>query len=134
MAIGYLEKRIVSVGRGESLIGLQRYICRQDGDDPVTSRRYYFAKDSADLHSYDVLLPLCAPYDFHDPTRLCAAAERRETTVDRKTGLPRFKKNAQVCINVKLALPRELSPQENRRLARAWARSQYVNHGVGAIV
>jgi Ti-type conjugative transfer relaxase TraA len=134
MAIGYLEKRIVSVGRGESLVGLQRYICRQDGDDPVTGRRYYFAKDSADLHSYDVLLPPCAPYEFHDPTRLCAAAERRETTIDRKTGLPRFKKNAQVGIHIVLALPRELSPQENRRLACAWARSQYVNHGVGAIV
>ena len=134
MAIGYLEKRIVSIGRGESLVGLQRYVCRQDGEDPVTGRWYHFAKDSADLHSYDVLLPLCAPYEFQDPTRLCAAAERRETTLDRKTGRPRFKKNAQVGIHIVLALPKELSPQENRRLACAWARSQYVNYGVGAIV
>src|SRR4029453_1872123 len=103
MAIGYIEAGIVSVGRGESLVGLQRYVCREDGDDSLTGRRYYFAKDSADLHSYDVLLPLCAPYEFQDPTRLCVAAERRETTIDRKTGRPRFKKIAQVGKHIVLA-------------------------------
>ena len=134
MAIGYIEARIVSAGRGESVVGLGYYVCRRDGANPVDGRTFRYAKNSADLASLDVLLPPGAPLAYQDPAQLCAAMEARETTIDRKTGLPRFKVNAQVARHIVLALPKELSLAEQRRLACDWVGTQYVKHGVGAIV
>lgn len=134
MAIGYIEVKIVSTGRGESVVGLGYYVCRRDGTNPVDGRTFRFAKNAADLASVDVLLPPGAPLAYRDPVQLCAAMELRETTIDRKTGLPRFKINGQIAKHVILALPRDLSLAEQRRLACDWAGTQYVKHGVGAIV
>src|SRR5262245_16550515 len=134
VAIGYIEARIVSAGRGESVVGLGYYVCRQDGTSPVDGRTFRFAKNDADLASLDVLLPPGAPLAYRDPAQLCAAMEWRETTIDRKTGIPRFKTNAQVAKHIVLALPKELSLAEQRRLACDWAGTRYVKHGVGAIV
>jgi Ti-type conjugative transfer relaxase TraA len=134
VAIGYIEARIVSAGRGESVVGLSYYVCRADGTNPVDDRTYRFAKDIEDCASVDVLLPPGAPLAYRDPAQFCAAMEWRETTIDRKTGLPRFKTNAQVAKHIVLALPKELTLAEQRRLACDWAGSRYVKHGVGAIV
>jgi len=134
VAIGYIEARIVSAGRGESVVGLGYYVCRRDGANPIDGRTFRYAKNGADLASLDVLLPPGAPLAYQDPAQLCAAMEARETTIDRKTGLPRFKVNAQVARHIVLALPKELNLAEQRRLACDWAGTQYVKHGVGAIV
>jgi Ti-type conjugative transfer relaxase TraA len=134
VAIGFREDRIISAGRGQSLVGLQLYICRQNGKNPVDGQQYFFAQDAADLVSMEVLLPPGAPLAFADPTAFCAALEEREVTIDRKTRLPRFKVRGQFGKHIILALPKECSAEEHRRLAYDWTSSTYVQHGVGAVV
>jgi Ti-type conjugative transfer relaxase TraA len=133
VAIGYHNVSIISAAKGQTVVGLERYITRSNGRNPVDGRHYAFASHDADLVSVDVFLPHGAPAIFEDPLTFCTAMERAEVTLDRKTKLPRFKKNAQFAKHVILALPAELSEAENHQLLRDWCNSEYVQHGVGVV-
>jgi Ti-type conjugative transfer relaxase TraA len=131
MAIGYINVSIVSAGRGESAVGLGAYIARADWRNPLTGRRHEFGIGTDDLAApVTVLLPQGADPKLRDPKTLWVAAERAEVTLDRGTGLPRFKKNAALAKHIVLALPKELTDAEREELALEWARSQYPGVGV----
>lgn len=52
-----------------------------------------------------------------------------ETTIDRKTGVARFKKRAQVAKHIVIALPSECSDAERKELTERYVREEFVAHG-----
>nr|WP_298681687.1 AAA family ATPase [uncultured Dongia sp.] len=134
MAIGYINVSIVGTARGNSVVGLAAYVCRRNTVSQVDGADYRFAHQAGDLGAVDVLLPPGAPAAFQDPIAFCTALERAELTRPRRKQPTRWKHNAQLAKHVILALPKELTGPERRRLARDWAETQYVAHGAGCVV
>lgn len=134
MAIGFVNISIVSAGRGESVVGLAAYVCRLNTVSQVDGADYHFAHKKGDLGSVDVLLPSGAPAGFRNPIAFCTALERAELTRPRGNQPSRWKIDAQLAKHVILALPKELTDAERRRLAQDWAKTQYVAHGAGCVL
>ena len=117
MAIGCIKVGIMHAGVG-SARGMSAYITREKAMDQITGADFDFRHRADELIEHGILVPDDAPDWARDADELWKRATEKQMTVDRKTGEQRFKNNAQIAKTFVFALPRELSDDECRALAK----------------
>lgn len=125
MAIQYAEVSIVNA-RGGSAVGLSAYIDRGRGRDEFSGASYSFTHRGGLIDS-GLVLPVGAAEWMSDANRLWNAATQAEYVRDRKTGELRLseKGNPQVAKSYILALPKELTAEQNAALLRSYVAAKF---------
>ncbi len=126
MAIEFARVSIVKAAVGSSAVGLSAYIDRDIKHNDVTGQTFKFAREDNDVVHQEVMLPEGAPQEFDRAEALWNAAERAELLKDGT----RFREDAQVAKHMVLALPKELTTEENIELARSFAREHFLSKGL----
>src|SRR5215218_3743681 len=131
MAIEFASVAIVRAGSG-SAVGLSHYIDRSNGRDRVNGASYCFDRKDIDVLGRGLMVPENAPDWAFDTNALWNAATERELVRDRKTGELRFSRHGepQVAKSYVLALPKELSAEDNRALLQSWLDRKFTQAGV----
>jgi hypothetical protein len=120
IAIYSLNIKIQSRGKGKSAIASASYIAGErfkNEYDGLTHDR----TDRNDVVHKEIVLPENAPLDFLDRATLWNAVEKSERA-----------KNAQLCRSVRLALPKELSLEQNINLVHQYVNENFINRGMCA--
>jgi Ti-type conjugative transfer relaxase TraA len=131
MAIEFASVAIVRAGSG-SAVGLSHYIDRSNGRDRVNGTSYCFDGKDVDVLGRGLMVPETAPDWAFDTNALWNAATERELVRDRKTGELRFSRHGepQVAKSYVLALPKELSAEDNHALLQSWLDHKFTQAGV----
>lgn len=134
MAIEFAHCRILNA-KDHDVCGYSAYISREKLENDVTGERFDFRSRREDLVDHGVILPNGAPDDFRDPARLWSAATAAEYVTDRKTGERRLSAHGkpQTAYDLKIALPRQLTAEQNRELLHDFLDSQKFDERGAAI-
>ncbi len=120
---------MVHAGPDSSAVGLASYITRSVGENGVTGQVFDFEERSEDLRASGTVLPSRLrdrePEFAHDVARLWSEAERAELIGDGT----RFRSGAQLAKTQILALPNELTLEENVELVERWIERTWADHG-----
>ena len=120
MAIYHLHLKIITRGDGASAVGKAAYRSGQklhsdyDGDD------HDYTRKGGVVHT-EILLPTNAPAEYSDRNTLWNAVEKIEKQC-----------NSQLAREVEIALPVELSMEQNISLVRKYVQEQFVDKGMCA--
>ncbi len=129
VAIEYARTEVVHAGPDSSAVGLASYITRSVGENRVTGQTFDFEERSEDLRASGTVLPSRLrdrePEFAHDVAELWSEAERAELIADGT----RFRSGAQLAKTQVLALPNELSLEENVELVERWIERTWTDHG-----
>lgn len=129
MAIQFARARVISPtgNKPRSAVAASAYNGRNVGIDQTTGERFDFRTRGADLVDGGFLLPRNAPEWAADMQRLWNEATEAEKVTDRKTKERRFSQNGspQVAREIVLALPKELTDEQNRDLALAYITARH---------
>ena len=120
MAIYHFNAQIVSRSTGASAVAGAAYRSGERLTDERTGEQHDY-RQRDDLDGAEILTPRAAPEWAQDRARLwngVEAAERR--------------KDAQVAREVRVAIPRELRPEDGRALVRDYAQRAFVGRGMVA--
>jgi len=120
MAIYHMSAKAISRSTGRSATGAAAYRAGERITDERTGLTFDYGKKSGVDHT-EIIAPTNAPEWVNDRARLWNAVEQGEK-----------RKDAQVCREVEVALPVELSPEKQLELVRGFARSQFVDVGMVA--
>lgn len=120
MAIEFARVKIHTRTRGESSVGAAAYRAGIKITDERTNKVYDFRKRKDVVYS-DIILPDSGNLDFSSRETLWNEVEASEKRCD-----------SQVAKEVILALPRELSLEENIELTKRFIYFHYVQHGIVA--
>ena len=123
MAIYHLEGKIISRSQGRSAVAAAAYRACERLVDERTGLTHDFTRKGADRVQAEILLPASAPREFSDRETLWNAVEVVEK-----------RKDAQLCREFNIALPRELTETQNWLLAKAFVHSEFVERGMIADV
>lgn len=107
----------VSRGKGQSLVRTAAYNARERLVDERTSEVWDYRHLGETLAS-GIYAPKDAPEFVHDLQRLVNQIERAEKRSD-----------AQLAINLDIALPHEMTLEENRRLGQDFVREEFMRRG-----
>lgn len=133
MAIQFARARVISPtgNKPRSAVAASAYNGRSVGIDHTTGERFDFRNRGADLVDSGFLLPSNAPEWAADMQRLWNEATEAEKVTDRKTKERRFSQNGspQVARELVLALPKELTDEQNRDLALAYIMARHDGPG-----
>jgi Ti-type conjugative transfer relaxase TraA len=126
MAIQFASVTIVKAGGGGSAVGLSAYMERCRGRDAFTGQSYNF-ETRGEVINTGLHLPDDAPEWMRDRDRLWNEATAAEYVKDRKTGELRLSKHGspQVAKSYVLALPKELSNEQNSDLVRTYVEETF---------
>ena len=120
VAIYHFNAQIVSRSTGASAVAGAAYRSGECLTDERTGEQHdYRARD--DLDGAEILAPREAPDWAQDRARLWNAVEAAER-----------RKDAQVAREVRVAIPRELRPEDGRALVRDYAQRAFVDRGMVA--
>lgn len=108
MAIYHLSAQIIGRGGGRSSTAAAAYRLATVIDDDRTGQRFDYSHKRG-VDDWQVIGPEAMPERFRDPSQLWNAVEAVET-----------RRDAQLCREINVALPRELSPAQNRALVLDW--------------
>lgn len=122
IAIYHLSIKIISRGKGKSAVAAAAYRAGQTITNEYDGITHDYTRKGGIVHT-EILLPDNAPAEFADRAVLWNAVEKIEKA-----------KNAQLAREIELALPGELSREENIALARAYAKAHFVSAGMCADV
>ena len=129
MAIEFARTEVVHAGPDSSAVGLASYITRSVCENSVTGRVFDFEHGVEDLRASGTVLPARLrdrePEFARDVARLWSEAERAELIGDGT----RFRSGAQLAKTQVLALPNELSLEENIELVERWIERTWTDHG-----
>src|SRR5271166_4445482 len=120
MAIYHLSAKVIQRSQGRSAIAAAAYRAAAALHDESLGRTFNYLAKSGLVHS-EILLPEGAPARWLDRAALWNEVERVER-----------RRDAVLAREIELALPRELSEREAIRLARDFAREQFVARGMVA--
>jgi ATP-dependent exoDNAse (exonuclease V) alpha subunit len=120
MAIYRLSIKIISRGKGASAVGKAAYRSGELLKSEYDGRIHDYTRKRGVVHT-EILLPDHAPAEYADREVLWNAVERAETP-----------KNAQLARELELALPVELSREQNIALAREFIKQHFVSAGMCA--
>src|SRR5271157_327360 len=120
MAIYHLSAKVIQRSHGRSAIAAAAYRAAAALHDESLGRTFNYLAKSGLVHS-EILLPEGAPARWLDRAALWNEVERVER-----------RRDAVLAREIELALPRELSEREAIRLARDFAREQFVARGMVA--
>lgn len=118
MASYHLEAQMIGRSAGRSAVAASAYrgghaILRAETGETHDYRR------KRGIVSSEILTPPDAPEWSRDPETLWNAVEAKET-----------RKNSQLCREIKVALPHELTEEQARQLVTTWAREAFVAEGM----
>lgn len=118
MAIYHLSAGIVSRSKGMSAIAKSSYnSCDKIKNEYDGTIHNYSNKP---YHTYhEILLPKNAPLEYRDKAKLWNAVELSEKS-----------KNAQLCRSFDVALPKELSQEEQEKLIRDFCKENFMDRGM----
>jgi ATP-dependent exoDNAse (exonuclease V) alpha subunit len=119
MAIYHFSGQVISRGQGRSCVAAAAYRAGERIQDIRTELIHDFTKKESDVLYKEILLPKDAPERFKDRNILWNEVERIER-----------RKDAQLCREFNIALPRELTPQQNIDLAREFIQREFVDKGM----
>ena len=120
MAIYHLSAKPISRATGRSATGAAAYRAGETITDERTGLVFDYSKKRGIDHS-EIMAPVNAPEWAHDRATLWNAVEHSEK-----------RKDSQVAREVEVALPTELTTDQQRELVRSFARSQFVDAGMVA--
>jgi ATP-dependent exoDNAse (exonuclease V) alpha subunit len=125
LAIAFANVGIVNAGSG-SAVGLSCYIGRCSGRDELQGQSFSFAH-RGEIIATGMLLPDHAPEWARDPLELWNQATSAEYVTDRKTGEFRLSKHGdpQVAKSYVLALPKELSNEQNSEIVQRYVTENF---------
>ncbi len=121
MAIYHLEGKIISRSQGRSAVAASAYRAAERLVDGRTGLTHDFTKKEHDLVHSEILLPDNAPKWMDDRETLWNHVEATEK-----------RKDAQLAREFNIALPRELSEEQNIALARSFVQKEFVDQGMVA--
>ena len=121
MAIFHLNFKILKRSEGKSSLYLAAYNSRTRLQDEKTGLVFNYEKKSEDLMHSDILLPQNAPERFRDRSILWNEVEKTEK-----------RKDAQLSRYFIVALPRELSLVENKKLLEEYLQKNFIKKGMCA--
>lgn len=122
MAIYHLSAKPISRTQGRSATGAAAYRTGVEITDERTGQVFDYTRKRGIDHA-EILAPANAPKWTHDRAKLWNAVEAIEK-----------RKDAQLCREVELALPCELTPDQMQDLVRDFARAEFVKRGMVADV
>ncbi|HAT9649154.1 TPA: Ti-type conjugative transfer relaxase TraA [Legionella pneumophila subsp. pneumophila] len=120
MAIYRLHAKIISRSQGRSIVSASAYRAGEKLIDERTGVIYDFSNKSEVVHK-EIILPENAPRWMNDRSKLWNVVELGEK-----------RKDAQLAREVQLALPRELSIEQNIELVREFVKTEFVARGMVA--
>ncbi len=118
IAIYHCSIKIVSRGKGKSAVAAAAYRSGEKLTNEWDGLTHDYTKKGGIVHS-EILLPAHAPPAFSDRSTLWNSVELSEKS-----------NNAQLAREVEIALPVELSGEEQTRLVREYCSSQFVSKGM----
>ena len=118
IAIYHCSIKIVSRGKGKSAVAAAAYRSGEKLTNEWDGLTHDYTKKGGVVHS-EILLPVHAPPAFSDRSTLWNSVELSEKS-----------NNAQLAREVEIALPVELSREEQTRLVREYCSSQFVSKGM----
>ena len=118
IAIYHCSIKIVSRGKGKSAVAAAAYRSGEKLTNEWDGMTHDYTKKGGVVHS-EILLPAHAPPAFSDRSTLWNSVELSEKS-----------NNAQLAREVEIALPVELSREEQTRLVREYCSSQFVSNGM----
>ena len=118
IAIYHCSIKIVSRGKGKSAVAAAAYRSGEKLTNEWDGLTHDYTKKGGVIHS-EILLPAHAPPAFSDRSTLWNSVELSEKS-----------NNAQLAREVEIALPAELSREEQTRLVREYCSSQFVSKGM----
>ena len=118
IAIYHCSIKIVSRGKGKSAVAAAAYRSGEKLTNEWDGLTHDYTKKGGVVHS-EILLPAHAPPTFSDRSTLWNSVELSEKS-----------NNAQLAREVEIALPVELSREEQTRLVREYCSSQFVSKGM----
>ena len=118
IAIYHCSIKIVSRGKGKSAAAAAAYRSGEKLTNEWDGLTHDYTKKGGVVHS-EILLPAHAPPAFSDRSTLWNSVELSEKS-----------NNAQLAREVEIALPVELSREEQTRLVREYCSSQFVSKGM----
>ena len=118
IAIYHCSIKIVSRGKGKSAVAAAAYRSGEKLTNEWDGLTHDYTKKGGVVHS-EILLPAHAPPAFSDRSTLWNSVELSEKS-----------NNAQLAREVEIALPVELSREEQTRLVREYCSSQFVSKGM----
>ena len=117
IAIYHCSIKIVSRGKGKSAVAAAAYRAGEKLTNEWDGLTHDYTRKGGVVHS-EILLPPQAPPSFSDRSTLWNSVEEAEKS-----------NNAQLAREVEIALPVELSREEQIRLVREYCSSQFVSKG-----
>ncbi len=122
MAIYYFDAKIVSRSKGQSVVACAAYRAADKLYDARYEKEYDYQRKQG-VEFTEILLPEGAPAWMGNREKLWNAVESRERRLD-----------SQLAREVKFALPRELTLQQNIELTRHYVNDVFVSKGMVADV
>ncbi|VDO13328.1 unnamed protein product [Brugia timori] len=122
MAIFHHSTQIIGRSSGRSSVGAAAYRLGVELVDQRTGQAFDYTR-KAGVDSWHTIAPDNAPAWVNDAGELWNAVEASEK-----------RKDAQLCREVNVALPRELTPDQMKALALDYAREQWASRGMVAVV
>lgn len=123
MAIAHFNVAIVGRSSGKSSVHAAAYASRTDLIDERTGLVHRYARKGGDLVMSFIWLPKGAPERLRDRAALWNAVEQAET-----------RKNSQLARRIILALPHELTAEQQQQLLKDYARENFTRKGLAADV
>lgn len=118
MAIMHINFKILKRSEGKSSIYLAAYNNRERLKDERTGAIWNYTKKQ-DLYHSEIMLPDNAPDRFRDRVTLYNEIEKTERRAD-----------SQIVRYFIVALPRDLSPDENKKLLKKYLKKNFVDKGM----
>ena len=122
MAIYHIQASVISRARGGSAVAAAAYRSGEKLIDERTGEQHDYSRRSG-VDGSLIIAPEGAPDWVRDRDRLWNAGELSEK-----------RKDSQVAREVRVALPRELDPEQRRELVREFAKAEFTGRGMVADV
>jgi len=120
MPIYHLSAKVIGRSAGRTATASAAYRSGERIADERTGEIFDYSR-KRNIEHCEIIAPDNAPAWMHDRAQLWNAVERVEA-----------RKDAQLCREVEVALPRELSPAARLELIREFTRSEFVDRGMVA--
>ena len=120
MAIYHCSIKIISRGKGKSAVAAAAYRAGETITNEYDGITHDYTRKGGVVHT-EILLPEHAPKEYKDRSTLWNAVERIEKN-----------KNAQLAREIELALPVEMSREQNISLVREYVKRHFISAGMCA--
>ena len=121
MAIYHFSAQVASRSAGRSAVAMAAYRSGQRLEDERTGEMKFYRR--ASKPQTEIMAPVHSPEWIHDRNRLWNEVEKAEK-----------RKDAQLCREINVALPKEFSTELQTKMLRAFCQREFVDHGMIADV